>query len=596
MPRKKFYLILVFQLCLVLASGLPPAKAKAPKSWEELRVKVLTGDFSGALKQLESIRLKKLKKPKKLKNKELETYFLKAVLLHKNGKSEEALKILEKLKNTSTPLQRPIYQYYQRALQKTQSQPEKNLSQLQSELLNYRQNKRWDLAVKIWPEYAKKKGALSAQELEERVEDYFKARNYAEAAFLLQGLTREAPELFDRKKKIQLSQAYARSDQFDRALRVYKELLTSANPKEKSLWQYKIAYNYFDRGNYPQAIRSFESYLKAYPKDKRKKQALWLSAWAHYHQKQYKQARVYFGQLESEKGRNPYTKSLPYWRARSYEKEGKKLKAKRLYQKIARSPAETYYAFLSLKRLQNNWKIGSVPTSPWIRNIKREESLGRLPPLPPQPKEKKSTLSALYRLGLMEDFLLELALSKPPSWAGAYQKALTENWQRPQSFEHLTQGYPTAYSTWVRLYSDVRKLPPHLAWAIMRAESFYNPQALSPADARGLMQIIPPTAEKLAADLGKEAFRMEKLLSPSVSVEMGVHYLWKNLHRFKGNLVYTIASYNAGEEAVERWLKVRGNLDWDEFVESIPYRETRNYVKKVLRFFYYYKILYGDLR
>lgn len=132
-----------------------------------------------------------------------------------------------------------------------------------------------------------------------------------------------------------------------------------------------------------------------------------------------------------------------------------------------------------------------------------------------------------------------------------------------------------------------------LAWAIMREESHFRPSVVSSAQAIGLMQIIPPTGYEIARALGRSGFTPEDLYRPVVNIEYGVQYLTMNLKRFGGNLIHTIASYNAGPNAVERWAKSRAGLDWDEFVEEIPYGETQDYVRKVLRSHYLYGLLYG---
>jgi soluble lytic murein transglycosylase len=115
---------------------------------------------------------------------------------------------------------------------------------------------------------------------------------------------------------------------------------------------------------------------------------------------------------------------------------------------------------------------------------------------------------------------------------------------------------------------------------------------VSPAQAIGLMQMIPPTAQEVANSMHRRHFMSDELFQPSVNIEFGTQYLATNLQRFGQNLIKTIASYNAGEQAVERWNRVHSDLEWDEFVEEIPYSETQDYVRKVLKSFYIYQLLY----
>ena len=160
-----------------------------------------------------------------------------------------------------------------------------------------------------------------------------------------------------------------------------------------------------------------------------------------------------------------------------------------------------------------------------------------------------------------------------------------------QLFEDGRGGTPSvvsklAFPLKVLNYIKDQRLPgsasPFLVAAIMREESGFNPLALSSAGAMGLMQIMPETGKNLARKAGNKTFKPDQLLDPDVSIRLGGLYLGQLYKRFKGNIVLTIASYNAGPTAVRRWAK-KMKMDKDEFVESIPYKETRRYTKRVLR-------------
>src|SRR5690606_32115212 len=132
-----------------------------------------------------------------------------------------------------------------------------------------------------------------------------------------------------------------------------------------------------------------------------------------------------------------------------------------------------------------------------------------------------------------------------------------------------------------------------LLFAIMREESAFNPKAISPRQARGLMQMIDSTAWRLAKRANIGNFRLHNLFKPQTSVRLGALYVGSLLEMFDGNLVAAVAAYHAGEAAVRRWLKDRPDLPPDEFVEEIPYDSTRSYVKKVLSSYGVYRIVYG---
>ena len=126
----------------------------------------------------------------------------------------------------------------------------------------------------------------------------------------------------------------------------------------------------------------------------------------------------------------------------------------------------------------------------------------------------------------------------------------------------------------------------------MRAETIFRADAISPVGARGLMQVMPRTGRKLASLMGTEFSEVEDLLKPEVSVKYGSFYLQRLMKKFKGNISLSAAAYNGGPHRVHSWMNSFGGLDMDEFIEHIPYLETRNYVKKVTKYYAIYHLLY----
>jgi soluble lytic murein transglycosylase len=155
-------------------------------------------------------------------------------------------------------------------------------------------------------------------------------------------------------------------------------------------------------------------------------------------------------------------------------------------------------------------------------------------------------------------------------------------------------AWPTAWDRAVERAASRQGVEPALVYAIMREESGYQPDALSVVGARGLTQIMPDTGRRLATDLGAVGFDPAELFVPERNLELGAFYLGQLLQRFDGRLSAAIASYNAGPEAVARWLAAAPGSADDEWVESIPYDQTRAYVKRVLRSLHVYRVLYGS--
>jgi tetratricopeptide (TPR) repeat protein len=155
-----------------------------------------------------------------------------------------------------------------------------------------------------------------------------------------------------------------------------------------------------------------------------------------------------------------------------------------------------------------------------------------------------------------------------------------------------SQYYPRAFSDQVVARATRHGVNPYIVWAIMTVESAYNPDSVSRADARGLLQVIPKTGELIAHRLGHWDFGPANLMNPSTSIDFGCYYLSELFEKFQGQEFFAYAGYNGGPFNVGYWLEGRGALDLDLFVEMIPFRETRRYVKKIYRYTSLYRELY----
>ncbi len=153
-------------------------------------------------------------------------------------------------------------------------------------------------------------------------------------------------------------------------------------------------------------------------------------------------------------------------------------------------------------------------------------------------------------------------------------------------------AYPKVFKTHVVSNSLKFNVDQNFIWSIIRAESFYRPEINSPVGARGLMQMMPATGQQVSQLLGEPNFETSTLYTPKVNVKLGSRYLQRLLKVFGGSYPLASASYNAGPHRVHKWLHHFGRVNMDEFIEHIPYRETRNYVKKVIKNFAVYKALY----
>ncbi len=175
--------------------------------------------------------------------------------------------------------------------------------------------------------------------------------------------------------------------------------------------------------------------------------------------------------------------------------------------------------------------------------------------------------------------------SIPEDWLG-YNSHIRAN------ENHWKVYFPKAYDDVVGPVSEVFNRSRFLILSIMRAESFYNNEARSPVGAVGLMQMMPYTAIKIANLVKDFDFQMSELSRPEVSIGYGAYYIDKLQRYYQENPILAVAAYNAGPKAVNQWIETCRHCTMDEFVESIPYKETRNYVKKVISYFFNYFRVY----
>ena len=158
-----------------------------------------------------------------------------------------------------------------------------------------------------------------------------------------------------------------------------------------------------------------------------------------------------------------------------------------------------------------------------------------------------------------------------------------------------TTLYPQAYWPEVSQLAQTRGLNPYLVLSIIRQESAFNPAAISSSGARGLMQLMPTTAQEVLTKLKLPQEPASQLHDPQLSITLGTHYFAGLMQRYQGNVVLALAGYNAGPARASRWREQWSGVPTDEFIERIPLDETRNYVKLILRNLMMYERLYKAL-
>jgi soluble lytic murein transglycosylase len=154
--------------------------------------------------------------------------------------------------------------------------------------------------------------------------------------------------------------------------------------------------------------------------------------------------------------------------------------------------------------------------------------------------------------------------------------------------------FPLPYRDDVVRNASSRNIDPYSVAALIRQETEFNPDAHSPANAWGLMQLIPATGRLMGRQQGIQVSSTRTLLNPSINIQLGTQYLRSQLDHWNGDWAETLAAYNAGPGRVREWLSWGNYREPAEFVESIPFNETREYVQAVLRNAEMYRTIYGE--
>jgi soluble lytic murein transglycosylase len=352
--------------------------------------------------------------------------------------------------------------------------------------------------------------------------------------------------------------------------------------------------------------------------------SLWQAAWFHYRQQDYGTAERLWRRFEQQFPRDALLPGVLYWQARVAQQRHNQSAAIDLYRRILTDYPFHYYGQLAQEKLPQASAM-SLPVSASPRQISWES----LSPVhtstaaAEQPNPVQFHLirvRELQRLQMYREASREISALVPllpDTHATRYFLATlyADNQRYLDAFRHLnsilsdlppaqtrelprgfwTLLYPLQFWNDVTTQAEANALDPYLVVSIMRQESAFDRLAVSSADARGLMQVLPATARKLSRQLRMRHFATRMLFDPQPNIILGTSYFAAQLQRYQGNRILALAAYNAGPNRVDRWRQRWPDLSMDEFVEQIPFEETRLYVKLVLRNLLIYERLYKPL-
>lgn len=376
--------------------------------------------------------------------------------------------------------------------------------------------------------------------------------------------------------------------------------------------------------DYPNAIRYYSELAQQFPHSSMAPLAHWHAAWLNYRLGNYSTAATLMDEQIARYPDSPETAAALYWRARIYDGPGHNPgMAVKYYRKLASVYCHYYYADLARKRLADMGfaapsattgdmndppadppPSAAVTTPDAVAALQRED----IPDLSADIPEQDPHLVAAHLLanaGLNEYIAPEIeAADGSDQWGSLAQAEIYasygETWRALHFMKRALPFYtaapindvpmaywrilfPTPYWSTIKQAAAANNLDPYMVASLIRQESEFNPGAVSYANAYGLMQLLPSVGRKMARELGMRYFRTRDLLDPVINIRLGCRYLRQMLDATGDQPEYAFAAYNAGANRVAQWKSQGPYTGMDEFVASIPFTQTRNYVQAIVR-------------
>lgn len=361
------------------------------------------------------------------------------------------------------------------------------------------------------------------------------------------------------------------------------------------------------QGQLQAALKEFNAFLAAHPKNALRSEVLWHVGWCRYQLRQYQAALTAFDQMARQYRKSYLRQEALFWAARSAEHLRDDAKAAAYYRETLNAGSRDYFGRLSQRALSRLTREQSALTAPGASPIRPLNWANSATFTTRQGREHQQKAAAFARIGLHAFAADELAFAvqrdakRPAQYAELarfYARAGNYHAQFhvmhtqfsywilfggkdvPPEFWQL--AYPRGFAEAVETHGAANKVDSSIIQAIMLAESALDPAVISPAGAVGLMQLMPDTGRRVAQAIGIEPPSFEQYTQPDVNIQLGAAYLQQLSRLFQGKLPPIIASYNAGEHRVKTWWQAAYAQDIPAFIAMIPYKETRMYVRKVL--------------
>jgi soluble lytic murein transglycosylase len=362
---------------------------------------------------------------------------------------------------------------------------------------------------------------------------------------------------------------------------------------------------YLLRKDFPTAIQYYTEQARRFPRSEHASAAHWRAAWLNYRIRNYSEAsRLMDEQLALFPGGKEVPAAL-YWRGRLYlDQERQPAMAAAYFSTETRVYRHYYYAAIAQERLA---ALGGVtPATVNMLNNMHAETIPTLTEDVPEDDPHLAKARLLANAGLNDFLSQEIhAAEGSDSWGSLAEARLYasygEAFRAMRSLKRAIPFYTSApiealplaywrilfpqdYWATIKTESERNGLNPYMVASLIRQESEFNPRAISNANAWGLMQLLPSVGREMAKREGMGShLEAEALLDPTINIKLGTAYLKQTLDKFGGHQEYAFAAYNAGDNRVTDWQSASSYTGLDEFVESIPFTETRDYVQAIIR-------------